>query len=171
MSERAGLDVAGGTLAMGLLVGAAVVAYLIFVGISTPPHFKARLAQIDRKLAAADAALRKGAGSSAYSKGVVCADSAERATAALQSRVQAAASAAGVTISNLAATPGSSGQVGLTPIGLQFEASGHNDAVIAMLASLSRQTPTIFTDSADLTSQVSAVDLKFQGRIYCSDHL
>jgi len=159
----------GGLLAAGLLVAAAGAAFLALSWASTPTGFSHRVEVADQALARAEAAMEKAPRRTRFAPTAVCARNGGAAADLLRARVQNAAATAGVTLASVATAPAADLEgSGIAPVTVQFEASGRYDAVVSMLGALARQSPEIFTDSADLTSQVSTVDFKFSGEIYCS---
>jgi hypothetical protein len=170
MSPAAGVDVGGGALAAGLLVAAAGAIFLGLSWIATPPGFNARIAQVESKVGAAEDALSGAHHAAAFPASAVCQSGVGQGAASLRTRVQGLAGQSGVTLTSLAITPMEASGDGarIAPASLQFEATGRYDQVMTLLTSLARSSPTVFVDTADLTSQVSSVDLKFAGRIYCS---
>lgn len=170
MSVAGGVNIGGSTFAVGLLVACAGAAAFGLSWVATPTRFQTRLDAVEERLESAETSLRKDPGEQTYPAKAVCSDAGDGAPEALGARLQAAAAGSGLTLTSIATTaaPREVNESALTPISLRFEVSGRYDAVLAMLGTLARQTPTIFTDSADLTSQISSVDLKFTGRVYCA---
>jgi hypothetical protein len=158
-----------GVVAVSASVVAAAV-YLALLVLAEPGGFKTAMAGLESRTTQAESALKSGRGRSAFPAGSICSDSSDVAAAALKTRLQILAGAAGVTLAEASATPGALGEDGMTlrVINLQFRANGRYDAMMTLLGALANGRPAIFVDTADLANQTSSVDLKFQGRVFCS---
>ena len=169
MSARIRVDVQVVATAFTVAAGVAVALWLIFATIAHPSRVSARMADLDRRLDEADRLAATATGPLTQPPGAICHQEADSAVAALKQRLQANASANGLTLSNLAVSPGAGDEAlaGLTPITFSLEANGRYDAVVTMIAGLGKAEPELFVDQADLKSQTSSVDLKFSGRLYC----
>lgn len=149
---------------------AAVALFIILSMLAKPSDFSARASAIEAKTERAESLFRAGTGANAFAPGSVCEQGVEAQASALKAHVQSTAQGAGVTLASLGAAPAGPGQDGVTlsAVGLQFQASGRYDQVMGLLAGLANSRPAIFVDTADLISRTSSVDLKFQGRVFCS---
>ncbi|MGA0601542.1 GspMb/PilO family protein [Caulobacter sp. KR2-114] len=170
MSRREPMDINRIVLPVTAGAAAAVLVFLALSTLASPSGFSGRMGELEQSLGKSEQEIRS-SGSLTYAAGSVCETSQAQAVEALKGRVQAAAQAAGVTLASLNAAPGPQGQGGMTlsPVTLQLQASGHYDQVMGLLASLANDKPAIFIDSADLVSKTSSVDLKLQGRVFCSN--
>ncbi|HEX7761130.1 MAG TPA: GspMb/PilO family protein [Caulobacteraceae bacterium] len=148
----------------------AVAFFFILSAIARPGGFTASMASLEDGGARAESLFRSGERANAFAPGSVCEGGVDTQAAAIKDRVQAAAQGAGVTLASLSAAPAGPGQDGVTlsAVGLQFQANGRYDQTMSLLAQLSNGRPAIFVDAADLVSKTSSVDLKFQGRVFCS---
>jgi hypothetical protein len=167
--RRRPLDVRA--LATSITLGAVILAgWAALLGaLAQPKDLKARLAAVDRQLTQAERLARASGDAAAFPEGTVCAAAGPGADA-LKRRIETSAAAASVALTDLAVTPAAtddaSGQ--LTPIRLELQASGKHEAIVAMLAALDRDRPTLFVETADLKPQAGgAVNLKLIGRVQC----
>jgi hypothetical protein len=167
---RKPVDTNTALMAVTIAAFVAVAFYLLLSLVARPHGLTTRLRQVSGEVAQVETTLAGAKGVRAYSPGAVCHDAGPAAQAALKLRLQGAASAAQVSLTNLttAAGAGDEAQGGLTPVTFQVEASGHYEAVVALLGSLAKAEPEVFVDTADLKSQTPAVALKLSGRVFCS---
>ena len=160
------------TALMGVTITAlvGVVCYLMLGLIARPPGVTPRLRRLTGDVAQVETIQAGARGVLPYAPGAVCHDPGRAAQAALRQRLQGAAGATQVTLANLTTAVGAGDEAGggLTPISFQVEASGHYDAVVALLGALAKSGPEVFVDTADLKSQTPAVALKLSGRVFCS---
>ena len=160
------------TALMALTIAAfvAVAFYLLLSLVARPHGLTPRLRQASDEVTQVETTLVRAQGVSPYVPGAVCHDAGPAAEAALKQRLQAAASASQVSLGGLttALGAGDEAQGGLTPVTFRVEASGHYEAVVALLGSLTKAGPQVFVDTADLKSQASSVALKLSGRVFCS---
>lgn len=56
---------------------------------------------------------------------------------------------------------------GLEAFDVRFEAAGPYEGALGLLAATTASRPTLFLDTADLDAKVTAVALRFKGRVYC----
>lgn len=151
----------------------AATAVLVVIALSTlarPSGFSGRMGDLEDSVTASEQSLKAGSGLS-YAPGSVCDRTQVEEADAIKARLQAAAQSAGVTLTSLNAAAGPQGQGGVTlsPVTLQVQANGRYDQVMTLLTDLANDRPTIFIDTADLVSKTSSVDLKLEGRVFCSN--
>ena len=160
------------TALMAVTIAAFVaVAFYLLLSMAARPHgLTPRLGQVSGEVAQVETTLARAGGASPYAPGAVCHDAGPAAEAALRQRLQAGASAAQVNLANLttAVGVGDEAQGSLMPVTFQVEASGHYEAVVALLGALTKAEPEVFIDTADLKSQAASVALKLSGRVFCS---
>jgi hypothetical protein len=147
-----------------------VLLVVLFV-IARPGGYGARVAAVARKTDAVESLMRKPGDAAQFRAGALCRDQAVHAAALFNTTLQNAAGGAGVTLASTSIVPGRPDTSGVSPIAVQFDATGPYSGALAMLARLGSINPQLFLDSVDLKSQVSSVELRLKGRFYCLDPL
>ena len=170
MSGVRNLDANLAVPAVTLAALAGVIFFTILILVARPSGFSARVAQVTADQENIDALRQGSAEPMRFPAKAVCTEPAASAAETLRRRVQSDATAVNVAVGPVAATPGPADQAagGLSPVAVQFEATGSYDGVLGLLGQLSKQQPEVFVDSVDLQSKISVVTLKLGGRIYCS---
>jgi hypothetical protein len=167
---RRTVDVNTALMAVTIAAFVAVVFYLVLSLVARPHGLTPRLSQVSGEVGQVETTLAGARGTSPYAPNAVCHDAGPAAEAALKQRLQSAASAAQVSLASLASGVGAGDEArgGLVPVTFQVEASGHYEAVVALLGALAKAEPEVFVDTADLKSQTASVALKLSGRVFCS---
>lgn len=170
MTARRDYDLGLVAVAPALAVAGAVVAFLALSNLAKPIHYTERTRALNDQLGQAQSLLDAPGDAGAYPAKALCQVSPDQAALDLRQRLQSQAAAGSVAVVDIAATP----QPGetlekITPVTLQFTATGRYEQVIGLLGTLSKSEPEIFADSLDLRSDTNNVKLKFAGRVFCSD--
>jgi hypothetical protein len=157
-------------LAATLAMAACAIGWAGLSWLATPSALTARLARVSVKTQTAEGLLAQSTHASSYPIGAVCAKSPAAATDYLRQSLLAATRDAGVNMAHLDVTPGVADEAmaGLTPINIHIEVTGRYDQTLGLLTALAKLRPQVFIDQSDLTSQVSAVNFKLSGHVYCS---
>ena len=170
MSRAAAFDVNATLLAVAAAICAGGAVYIGLVLIARPAGLERRLAVVAQQADDADRLKARSGGPSPYSVGAVCEGGADAGAAALRQRINLTASKTGVVIEDVSANPQTPDDAnrGLQPVTVTIKASGQYAAVVGLLQTLAKSTPSVFVDTLDLKSGVGAVSLKLSGRLFCS---
>jgi hypothetical protein len=151
---------------------AGVVAIAIVMGgllclIGAPSNGHDRLMVATNQIAAMENSFQHSRGATPYSAGAICPSRDVGADLARQ-RLQQAAAAAGVPLTDVSVVRGSSNEAtGLTDFTVSFGAEAQYDALLHFLETLGDSQPEVFVDTADLTPNTSVATLKLTGRALC----
>lgn len=157
-------------IALGLAGALCLLAAIALAFLSRPSHYADRMSAVQAKVEQTETVHRALQASSGLDATVLCTGAASDQAQRVHAAVTAYAAQAGATLSGLSASPdelGSQG-AGLTPVLLQFRASGSYPSAITILQRLAEARPRIFADSLDLESDGPTVTLNFSGRFYCA---
>lgn len=155
-------------VALVLLAASAGLWSVLLFRLAAPDHMKVRVVALESSLDRINRVARARGDAGSFAAGAVCAAAGPGANA-LVTRIEQAAAGAGVALKTLSVRPGEdTGTAELTPIAVQVEALGRQDAMMSMLSTLSQGGTTIFVETADLKPQAAGmIDLKLNGRALC----
>lgn len=155
----------GGCMTVALVLAMATAATLKLI--ATPSNYAERLAAVEQKALRAERLANQPGDSAAYTKGAVCEGINGTAFHTVRQRLEAAAAAEGLAPMPVlwGAPVDAGGRIAPLPFSLQVE--GPYEKVTALLDRLSRNTPAIFVESADLTAAGPAARLVMSGKVYC----
>jgi hypothetical protein len=170
MRTQRPIDVNTTVTAVTIAVFVALIVYLTLAMISRPSRLTPRLAEAAARADEAAGLTAASRGLALFPAGTVCAEAPAPAGHALEQRLRAAASVAGVTLGAVSTAPSAGDEAlgGLTQFTFHVDASGRYEAVLAMLGMLDGVGPKLFIDTADLKSKTPMVALKLSGREFCS---
>jgi hypothetical protein len=159
------------TIVAAVTVGVAfaVVSFFTLAQLSRPADFKARASTLNETLSRAERLGHTRGNPYAYPAGAVC-DNPNAGADDLKRRTEAAAAASSVSLSSLAVNPPAVGEAPgrVTPVTLQFSATGKYESVVGMLGVLASAEPQVFVDTTDLKpAAAGAVTLKLSGKVLC----
>jgi hypothetical protein len=166
-----------GSFTSASAVGAAIAAIVVGTAMLTVSWTLARPAQLHSREATLAAEASTAAGllqesdtQDDFSRGALCTSDPSAASQALGQALQDAARRQNLALSNMKIEPvlSSAAPRSLTPVSVNFEASGPYDAAVRFLGELARARPEVFVDTMDLKSQSSAVSFQLAGWILCS---
>lgn len=156
-------------VAAGVALVCAVGFGLVLSFASTPKDFASRVAALSTQVDRIERA--EGSSRPPYRPGAVCDLPAAEEAKGLQAALGTSSAGLGLQLVSSEVTPEpteSSGGAGLIPVAVRFTAVGPYDGALRLLDQLSRGRPELFADTMDLTSNMSSVELKFAGRVYCA---
>lgn len=157
-------------VAPALAVAGAVAAFVVLSGLAKPAHYTERTRVLNDELAQAQSLLHAPGDAGAYPVKALCQTSPDQAALDLRQRLQSQSAAGSVAVADITATPQAGDTLEkVTPVTLQFTASGRYEQVIGLLGTLAKSQPQIFADNVDLRPDANNVRLKFTGRVFCSN--
>lgn len=150
-----------GAVAIALVMGG----LLSLVGAPSNGHDRLNVAK--SQIAAMENSLQHSGGATPYPAGAIC-PSRDVGADLVRQRLQQAAAATGVPLTDVSVVRGSSNEAtGLTDFTLSFGTEAQYDALLHFLETLGDNQPEVFVDTADLTPNTSVATLKLTGRALC----
>lgn len=148
-------------------VALAVCGGLSLKAIATPANFEQRQAALDRSVREVERLASLPGDGAAYPKGAVCDGFDGEALARLRQDLAAGVASQG--LQNLRIAWGAPGDRGskIAPLPLRIEAEGSYDRVLSLIDHVSRATPRVFVDTADLTAGGAGARLTMSGKVFC----
>lgn len=155
----------GGYIAVALILATLSTAALKLL--ATPSDYETRLSAVERLVTRAERLASTPGDSSAYPKGAVC----EGLSGASFERVRQdfGQAAADQGLQALQITWGSPVDTGgrIAPLPFSLRVEGPYVKIATFMDRLSRSTPTIFVDTADITASGLGSQLMLSGKVFC----
>lgn len=155
----------GACLGVALALGIASTAVLKVL--ATPQDYQARLSAVEQKVSRAERLAAAPGDSSAFAKGAVCEGLNGPAVDGVRLGLQSAASDQGLPAPQIAWGEPVDAGARIAPLPFSLRVEGPYDKVLTFMDRLSRGTPAIFVDTADLTASPLGAQLTLSGKVFC----
>ena len=154
--------------AVAAAVAAAMAAFAVLSGLSTPPRLEHRIDAVEANIERTRAVFGRPREPSHYLVDPLCHASPSNAADLVRAELTRTASQAGLAAPSVTVAGGSADPANQTyPVMFTVDATDRYDLVLGFLDRLAQSEPEVFADSVDLVSKTSAVSLKLTGRVEC----
>lgn len=155
----------GGCVIAALVVAAATAGALKLL--ATPDGYDERVAAIEQKVSRAERLARMPGDSAAYPKGAVCEGLSDRGFQKVSQDFEDAAAAEGLRGLQIAWGEPIDAGARIAPMPLSLQVEGPYEKITSFMDRLSRGSPSVFVDVADITAGGAGARLSLSGKVFC----
>lgn len=155
----------GGCIVVALIVAMLSAAALKLV--ATPSGYRERLTAVEQKVLRAERLAALPGDSAAYPKGAVCDGLGSAAFDKLRHGFDEAAAAEGLQAMQISWGEPVDAGARIAPLPLSLRVEGPYEKVASFMDRISRSSPALFVDAADLTTTGPGVQLSLSGKVFC----
>lgn len=150
------------------LLTAAITTFASLSWLSKPPRFSERMSLLGDKVVEIKRLSRSSQLAREYVPGSLCPSASEAEIGRFAQDLQGRAAQLNLVPVMLSISPVEAVGETATKVAFQSEFVGSYNAVMALLNDMSRQSPRLFVDRADLLDKGATISLRFSGHFYCS---